>query len=202
MYHRQIFKILLSNRVLEDPRQKRLFQTTDLRELFNLNEPLNGDASESDRLFQDSKLAVPKPEKFSSDKVEAMRKLAAALSKKIVEKKIKNESTNSENCDTSSNVGAEFGEKSNAATTSKQQSTSKKKKRGRKKSKNEKQENTVSALFEGEKISYLVGQRLPNSNNTEDVPIDDDQYVLSKLFSKAGEYFGTNFQVKIPKFFI
>jgi DNA excision repair protein ERCC-6 len=36
IYHRQIFKTALSNRVLQDPRQRRLFSQSDLRDLFSL----------------------------------------------------------------------------------------------------------------------------------------------------------------------
>lgn len=82
MYHRQIFKILLSNRVLDEPRQRRLFKTSDLVELFNLNEPIDGEFSESDRLFRESKL-TPATGGFSHSKIEEMRKLASRLSKKI-----------------------------------------------------------------------------------------------------------------------
>ncbi|CAL7947361.1 unnamed protein product [Xylocopa violacea] len=84
MYHRQIFKLLLSNKVLEDPRQRRLFKTSDLVELFNLNESIDGHSSESDQLFRESKL-TPLTAKFSSNKIEKMRKLAATLSKHISE---------------------------------------------------------------------------------------------------------------------
>lgn len=35
IYHRQIFKTFLSNKVLKDPRQKRFFKTNDLHELFS-----------------------------------------------------------------------------------------------------------------------------------------------------------------------
>ncbi|KAJ1409782.1 P-loop containing nucleoside triphosphate hydrolase protein, partial [Ochromonadaceae sp. CCMP2298] len=38
IYQRQIFKLLLSNRVLENPNQKALFSQTHMRELFELNE--------------------------------------------------------------------------------------------------------------------------------------------------------------------
>ncbi|XP_063983624.1 DNA excision repair protein ERCC-6-like [Diachasmimorpha longicaudata] len=116
IYHRQIFKLLLSNKVLDDPRQRRLFQTSDLSELFHLNEPVDGTATESDRLFGNS----------------------------IV--------------------------------------TKKKLKDGRAKG-----EITVSAMFEGERVDFLVGRRLGNSGKreTEEV-VDDDNYVLSKLFSKSG----------------
>jgi hypothetical protein len=36
IYHRQIFKTALSNRVLQDPRQRRLFSQKDLKDLFSL----------------------------------------------------------------------------------------------------------------------------------------------------------------------
>lgn len=80
MYHRQIFKLLLSNKVLDEPHQRRLFKTTDLVELFNLNEPTDGEFSESDRLFKESKLTLSG---FSLSKIEQMKKLASILSKKI-----------------------------------------------------------------------------------------------------------------------
>jgi len=82
IYHRQIFKLLLSNKVLDQPHQRRLFKTSDLVELFNFNEPIDGESSESDRLFKESKL-IPISSNFSDSKIEKMRKLASALSKKI-----------------------------------------------------------------------------------------------------------------------
>ena len=36
MYHRQIFKTALSNKILQDPRQRRLFSQRDLCDLFSL----------------------------------------------------------------------------------------------------------------------------------------------------------------------
>ncbi|XP_071644690.1 DNA excision repair protein ERCC-6 [Temnothorax longispinosus] len=104
MYHRQIFKLLLSNKVLDDPRQRRLFKTTDLVELFNLNEPIDGEFSESDRLFRESKY-TPVSGGFSLSKIEEMKKLASILSKKIsanVSKRDENENANS-TCERKSN---------------------------------------------------------------------------------------------------
>ncbi|EZA51499.1 DNA excision repair protein ERCC-6 [Ooceraea biroi] len=82
MYHRQIFKLLLSNKVLDEPHQRRLFKTSDLVELFNFNEPIDGESSESDRLFRESKL-TPVSSNFSLSKIEKMRRLASTISKKI-----------------------------------------------------------------------------------------------------------------------
>ncbi|EFN74835.1 DNA excision repair protein ERCC-6 [Camponotus floridanus] len=101
MYHRQIFKLLLSNKVLDDPRQRRLFKTTDLVELFNLNEPIDGKSSESDHLFRESKL-TPASSGFSLSKIEEMKKLASAISKKIsanVKSTCKNNSANNSTCE-------------------------------------------------------------------------------------------------------
>ncbi|XP_018364365.1 PREDICTED: DNA excision repair protein ERCC-6-like [Trachymyrmex cornetzi] len=104
MYHRQIFKLLLSNKVLDEPHQRQLFKPTDLVELFNLNEPIADEFSESDRLFRESKLT---PSSFSLSKIEQMKKLASILSKKISasvksmrdENEDANNSTYKEKCD-------------------------------------------------------------------------------------------------------
>ncbi|XP_057320507.1 DNA excision repair protein ERCC-6-like [Microplitis mediator] len=122
IYHRQIFKLLLSNRVLDDPRQRRLFQTSDLTELFNLNEPIDGTATESDRLFGDNN---------SKDNKKKYK------SKELTRKK----------------------------------------------------ESKVSALFDGEQVSCLIGRRLGHSDSegssSKATVVDDDNYVLNKLFSKT-----------------
>lgn len=100
MYHRQIFKLLLSSKVLDDPRQRRLFKPTDLVELFNLNEPIDGKSSESDHLFRESKL-TPASGGFSLSKIEEMKKLASAISKKIsasVKSTCENNSANNSTC--------------------------------------------------------------------------------------------------------
>ncbi|KAL4239940.1 DNA excision repair protein ERCC-6 [Mactra antiquata] len=46
IYHRQIFKQFLTNRVLKDPKQRRLFKTNDLYELFSLG--LSDDKGETE----------------------------------------------------------------------------------------------------------------------------------------------------------
>ena len=38
VYHRQIFKQMLTNKVLNDPSQKRVFSSSDIRDLFTLND--------------------------------------------------------------------------------------------------------------------------------------------------------------------
>lgn len=315
MYHRQVFKILLSNKVLEDPRQRRLFRTTDLTELFNLNEPIDGGSSESDQLFRDSKLSPNQPN-FSLSKIEAMRKLASTLSKKISEKATNIKATKKQNSDKNKSAGADNGTSENKDNTttdasfdsstnkskdvsvdsvnddletkesdnSLAESSAERKDKGRRSEENEeeepmdvdknetlseavidaknkeegfekleskkthsdsaeisqvdqdeledgeildtesnlpsepikessisannivkdskerkghrkhkkhkksKSEDAVSAMFEGERVSCLIGRRLGHSKEQDPVANADDQYVLSKLFSKTGNY--------------
>ncbi|XP_020290353.1 DNA excision repair protein ERCC-6-like isoform X2 [Pseudomyrmex gracilis] len=250
IYHRQIFKLLLSNKVLDDPRQRRLFRTSDLIELFNLNEPINGDSSESDSLFRESRL-MPAPS-FSHSKIEKMKKLASALSKKISatiqstsnEDKSDNSSGNKNNeqnnnsghietvvaendvsenktlspnqIDTQNNLNKQCNEDSNTnldvERNTKTNDTSKdvceqdvastnrsnveqedksasgdnKTTSVRKRKKHKKESKNISAMFEGERVSCLIGRRLGRSNEEEEsVSTADDDYVLRKLFLKS-----------------
>lgn len=42
IYHRQVFKQFLTNKILQDPKQKRFFKNTDLHDLFSLGESASG----------------------------------------------------------------------------------------------------------------------------------------------------------------
>lgn len=273
MYHRQIFKLLLSNKVLDEPRQRRLFKTTDLVELFNLNEPIDGKSSESDHLFRESKL-TPASSGFSHSKIEEMKKLASAISKKIsanaksmcnenknankntCEEKQNDEQNNNSRCsetlvaknntsvdqilssepvdiskspsryneDSNTNSDADIKRNSNVEnkntfSESNQQtidtiekksiddnSVEKKNKSAlnedkvtscntssfgkRKKHKRDSHsgKKNVSAMFEGERVSCLIGRRLGYSNEKEESISTDDDYVLRKLFNKSSKY--------------
>ncbi|XP_014252342.1 DNA excision repair protein ERCC-6-like isoform X2 [Cimex lectularius] len=98
IYHRQIFKQFLSNKVLKDPRQRRFFKSNDLLELFTLAETVSGGTSETAAIFAGIGSEVELPKKppgklkdavvipqpsFSASKIEEMKKLAQELSKKI-----------------------------------------------------------------------------------------------------------------------
>jgi DNA excision repair protein ERCC-6 len=54
VYHRQIFKKFLSNKILKDPTQKSLFSASDLLDLFQLNESSTR-TSETEELFSEVK---------------------------------------------------------------------------------------------------------------------------------------------------
>lgn len=49
IYHRQIFKQFLTNRVLQDPKQRRFFKSNDLHELFRYDDDTNNNESDDER---------------------------------------------------------------------------------------------------------------------------------------------------------
>ncbi|NXX90220.1 ERCC6 protein, partial [Centropus bengalensis] len=51
IYHRQIFKQFLTNRVLKDPKQRRFFKSNDLYELFTLSNPDKSHGTETSAIF-------------------------------------------------------------------------------------------------------------------------------------------------------
>ncbi|KAK7076758.1 DNA excision repair protein ERCC-6 [Halocaridina rubra] len=72
IYHRQIFKQFLTNRVLKDPKQQRFFKTNDLYELFTLNEGYK-EKTESSAIFAgtDSEIKVNVNKKASDSSAES-----------------------------------------------------------------------------------------------------------------------------------
>ncbi|NXH77149.1 ERCC6 protein, partial [Hydrobates tethys] len=62
IYHRQIFKQFLTNRVLKDPKQRRFFKSNDLYELFTLSSPGVSQGTETSAIFAGtgSDVQVPK----------------------------------------------------------------------------------------------------------------------------------------------
>ncbi|KAK9873709.1 hypothetical protein WA026_002066 [Henosepilachna vigintioctopunctata] len=101
MYQRQIWKQLLSNKILIDPKTHRAFKTSDLFDLFSLQEPSEQANPETTNIFHDSRVKIQgkimekrkkkKPDNdndkkeivFSEDKIEKMKSLAQQLSKSI-----------------------------------------------------------------------------------------------------------------------
>ena len=54
IYHRQIFKQFLTNKILKDPKQRQTFHLNDLHDLFSLGN--EGDPTETSMLFQDAQV--------------------------------------------------------------------------------------------------------------------------------------------------
>ncbi|OOF91339.1 hypothetical protein ASPCADRAFT_154998 [Aspergillus carbonarius ITEM 5010] len=53
IYHRQIFKQFLTNKILRDPKQRQTFQLSDLHDLFSLGEENQG-PTETSKIFKDA----------------------------------------------------------------------------------------------------------------------------------------------------
>lgn len=61
IYHRQIFKQFLTNKILKDPKQRQTFQMKDLHDLFSLGEANQG-ATETSELFKGTEVKFGTPE--------------------------------------------------------------------------------------------------------------------------------------------
>jgi DNA excision repair protein ERCC-6 len=62
IYHRQIFKQFLSNKILKDPKQRQTFQLGDLNDLFSLRDARHGGATETSQMFQDAEVTYNGPD--------------------------------------------------------------------------------------------------------------------------------------------
>ncbi|XP_044229225.1 DNA excision repair protein ERCC-6 [Thunnus albacares] len=63
IYHRQIFKQFLTNRVLKDPKQRRFFKSNDIYELFTLSDPNGAEGTETSAIFAGTGSDVKAPKK-------------------------------------------------------------------------------------------------------------------------------------------
>ncbi|XP_070697451.1 DNA excision repair protein ERCC-6 [Pempheris klunzingeri] len=63
IYHRQIFKQFLTNRVLKDPKQRRFFKSNDIYELFSLSDPDGAQGTETSAIFAGTGSDVKVPKK-------------------------------------------------------------------------------------------------------------------------------------------
>uniref|UniRef100_A0A4W4DUE8 DNA excision repair protein ERCC-6 n=1 Tax=Electrophorus electricus TaxID=8005 RepID=A0A4W4DUE8_ELEEL len=61
IYHRQIFKQFLTNRVLKDPKQRRFFKSNDIYELFTLSNPDGSQGTETSAIFAETDHFVMQP---------------------------------------------------------------------------------------------------------------------------------------------
>uniref|UniRef100_A0A1Y1KDE8 DNA repair and recombination protein RAD54-like n=1 Tax=Photinus pyralis TaxID=7054 RepID=A0A1Y1KDE8_PHOPY len=97
MYQRQVWKQLLSNKVLLDPKTQKFFKTNNLYDLFSFTEPADGSNPETTNIFHNSRVSLQEKMKekknegessvqFSDAKIEAMRSLAQQIAKSISNK--------------------------------------------------------------------------------------------------------------------
>lgn len=77
IYHRQVFKLYLTNRILKDAKQKRFFKTNDMHELFNLGH--DDKNIETKALFDDDLQIDEKSLKKSKDRKKKGKKRKISL---------------------------------------------------------------------------------------------------------------------------
>ncbi|XP_038638788.1 DNA excision repair protein ERCC-6 [Scyliorhinus canicula] len=73
IYHRQIFKQFLTNRILKDPKQRRFFKSNDLTELFTLSSPDGTQGTETSAIFAGtgSDVCMPTTHRKKTGKISA-----------------------------------------------------------------------------------------------------------------------------------
>ncbi|XP_057590574.1 DNA excision repair protein ERCC-6 isoform X2 [Hippopotamus amphibius kiboko] len=70
IYHRQIFKQFLTNKVLKDPKQRRFFKSNDLYELFTLTSPDTSQSTETSAIFAGTGSDVQTPKRLLKRKLQ------------------------------------------------------------------------------------------------------------------------------------
>ena len=194
IYHRQIFKQYLTNKILKNPKQRRFFKTNDLYELFRLgNDEKN---TESSDIFAGTNSEVAKPVakkkkkkskdkreekrqengdqfKLPQEKIDELRERAKKLSQMMSSQLngASNENSSSSN-DTNNNV-----DKPSCSSASSSVSPPK-------------DNNAKAPLVEGKRIKYLdkcdlYKEQLVDDEDSDEISKKQDEYVLKKLFKNA-----------------
>ncbi|XP_019720182.1 DNA excision repair protein ERCC-6 [Hippocampus comes] len=201
IYHRQIFKQFLTNRVLKDPKQRRFFKSNDIYELFTLVDPDEKQGTETSAIFagtgsdvkapqksdrtHHSKHSKPQPNEIYANNMHSLLNISEStctLSQGTI-----NGTTNAQNHPNGTDAEPHFSCAQLKIDTGLKRSEKRKhcdsNKAKRHKSKKRKREK--DARFEGQRISHLVKKREYKRTDAEDQNKSDD-YVLSKLFKKSG----------------
>ena len=212
IYHRQIFKQYLVNRVLKDPKQRRFFKSNDLYELFTLNEgtsdrtetsaifagtgsdvKVDGGRKRSARKNGDSNKNVRQEHPASFKPRRREEETSSTRVKEAVKRLYEEDEDEKNNTEPKSErerlmekVRAISKRIANDASGNKgksEESPPRKKKRKKEK----------RGKFEGHKVSHLVktgAYKQPKAESGgeegEEESREQDNYVLSKLFKKSG----------------
>ncbi|RWS27438.1 hypothetical protein B4U80_11088, partial [Leptotrombidium deliense] len=180
IYHRQIFKQYLTNRVLKNAKQQRFFKTNDLYELFTLGS--DSKTTESSAIFSGTGSEVKVNKKAKNPKVdgkkEEVEKERSPLSISLPPEKITELREKAKKI--SEMIAAKYANENNFVSqkttgcllNTSEVNSSKKIKKG--------------CFFEGKRIKYLVKTSSSNKPNEESsLSVKQDEYVLKKLFKKS-----------------
>ncbi|XP_069609142.1 DNA excision repair protein ERCC-6 isoform X1 [Ranitomeya imitator] len=208
IYHRQIFKQFLTNRVLKDPKQRRFFKSNDLYELFTLTSPDTNQGTETSAIFagigSDVKLSKY-PKKQTTTEVRFISKEDSCCTMKIEQPlpsmpstsgcvaqpnstkttepaKVLDRSRSPRSLDSLPSIKESMD--SHSVNPAQLHHKHKAKTKHQDKVKRKK-----GAKYEGERISHLVKQKPFTKEVKEDRKGDgktSDEYVLEKLLKKSG----------------
>ncbi|XP_071985400.1 DNA excision repair protein ERCC-6 isoform X2 [Engystomops pustulosus] len=191
IYHRQIFKQFLTNRVLKDPKQRRFFKSNDLYELFTLSSPDASQGTETSAIFagtgSDVKLSKP-PKKplvtevngLTSNSIKSVSSPSGSATRDAEIDKVLPKSSG--NQDFGSGTMAQSEE---SVSTERPHYKHKAKTKHQERKKRRKKD----AKYEGERISHLVKQKpfqKEVKEEQEESRKTSDEYVLEKLMKKSG----------------
>ncbi|XP_056616770.1 DNA excision repair protein ERCC-6 [Triplophysa dalaica] len=208
IYHRQIFKQFLTNRVLKDPKQRRFFKSNDVYELFTLSNPDGLQGTETSAIFAGtgSDVQIPKRHKTSHLSQETSGP-SQSHSSCIEQQKTASLLNNSQAATSfnghSNNIdGSRLPNNADLPTNYASLANSPQKHREKKKHHEKTEKNTEinkskhkkpkqDARCEGYRISHLVkkrGYKKEDDEEKEDRKDErkSDDYVLAKLFKKSG----------------
>uniref|UniRef100_A0A8D3C5N6 DNA excision repair protein ERCC-6 n=1 Tax=Scophthalmus maximus TaxID=52904 RepID=A0A8D3C5N6_SCOMX len=211
IYHRQIFKQFLTNRVLKDPKQRRFFKSNDIYELFTLSDPDGAQGTETSAIFAGTGSDVKAPKKHDRLRPPHMLNRGrhahkhSSANQNETGADNRHSSTNfphteekSRDCDAAEPAGnnstsSHRHRRKDSALTSPQKHREKRKhcdSADSDKRAHRKRKHSQGARFEGQRISHLVKKRSFNKAENEDNETEDekksDDYVLAKLFKKSG----------------
>ena len=205
IYHRQIFKQFLVNRVLKDPKQRRFFKSNDLYELFTLTEATEEDNTETSAIFAGTganiKVKKPKQDRDQEQRVEVFKPgnkknreadgartdVKQSLSRLYGEKEEEAPSLLSDEVrerlrEQAKRISAKFSKDSTRSCSTKDESGERKHKSKKKKSKDDKhhkhKKRKKYKKFEGVEVPHLVKQRrfkAPIQDQEEEARVSEHQ---------------------------
>ncbi|XP_037322126.2 DNA excision repair protein ERCC-6 [Pungitius pungitius] len=205
IYHRQIFKQFLTNRVLKDPKQRRFFKSNDIYELFTLSDPDGAQGTETSALFAGTGSDVKAPKKPQRPMPSHTVKPGSPLHKHSsanhseADRQCTNQNTQytrQNNTDWDGDKPAVKSSSSSHQPRDKDASLISPQKHREKrkhcdsvdldKRKHKKRKHSKDSRCEGHRISHLVKRRTFRKGDDSETEKKSDDYVLAKLFKKSG----------------
>ncbi|CAG09381.1 unnamed protein product, partial [Tetraodon nigroviridis] len=204
IYHRQIFKQFLTNRVLKDPKQRRFFKSNDIYELFTLSDPDGAQGTETSAIFAGTGSDVTLPKKAARPRsLQAAGHSTQELKHSSIEVpalrdgnmfRLHETPQGNDGQAVDQNGVDKLQTAQNSAKTSSSALPSPQKRLEKRKHcdsspsfKHKKRKRSRDARFEGHRIPHLVKKRTYKKEEPEaDAQKESDDYVLAKLFKKSG----------------